>query len=67
MPDVPCSAVGCIAPGVRWVHDEIQVARYAFPPGMKAISLDIPRFLCEVHAKELLAKMGGAANPSVHS
>lgn len=51
MTQVPCSVTGCHNEGVRWVHERVRVARYEFGPAPKYI--DIPRFVCEAHSRNL--------------
>jgi hypothetical protein len=68
VPDiVPCSITGCKAPGTRWVHEEVQVTRPAFPPGYRSLALDIPRFVCDGHAKEFLAKGHSTVTPHLQT
>ena len=63
MSDVPCSTMGCKSPGSRWVHEEVQVTRHAFPPGFQSLALDVPRFVCDTHARELLSKGHSTVTP----
>ena len=65
MTEVPCSIIGCKLPGTRWFHEEVEVAKYAFPPGYKSMGLDIPRFVCDTHARELLARGHASVTPSL--
>lgn len=51
---VPCSVSGCLAEGTRWVHEEVRVARYEILLVPKTI--DVPRFVCDEHAKEYAAE-----------
>jgi len=63
MGEVPCSIMGCKSIGTRWVHEDVRVTRHSFPPGFSPLDLDIPRFVCDGHAKELLAKGNSTVTP----
>ena len=60
MTGVPCSVPGCGADGTRWVHEQVRVERYGVILLPKTI--DIPRFVCDEHAKEFAVE-GWAVTP----
>jgi hypothetical protein len=53
MTEVPCSVEGCGAGGTRWAIQRVRVARYELSVVPKDV--EVPRFVCDEHAKELAA------------